>query len=1090
MSTQTRFPVFEDNQVLTSHQLNELRIFLDEDNRLTRTKLIGIGTAFGMKVAFIGTTNEIAISCGTGTTSEGYLITLGDCLTNRYRPYTLPVNSPYAPFMNGAVQDVTLYEMLTSASAIDTNIDVMYTAAPGGITSFLSDKAVVLFVEWADIIGDSCLGRKCDELGIDRTFTLRKLLVNFDDLDQIIFRSTGALSDPLYPTKFNLDDVIMRRVLFNPALAESKNYTDFSLNFARAFRTDIFTNIFNQLQDTYDVYKPILDIAYNGVNPFLDNSVTTLISSWTNYLNGAALGGGSPYFGMQYFYDFIKDLILAYDEFSVTAFELASECCINMTRFPRHLMIGEVIPTGNPGPSKYRQEFIYSRLHDDQKILWEKTIMLHKRIVLLLKSFDFTLVNDPLSTTIIRITPSYEKKSFLSERAIPFYYQHKNPYPLTSLSSAISDQLQKNWNYDSIRKNKISGTVVQLQAYWNQHVNQLVDRDSVQTPFYYNLDPYNFLRIEGHFKKSYTTVLDDPAFGLNVLKARFDLPFNVVALRLQGKAFDDVEARCNFEDLRSQYAAIRAGFLCKLDNVSGRIQLELNPSSFFKHVITDADAVSNNSSVEFRPPVPVSFSAPVEVGSDSSDSFAGRMSTPNPTFTFTAPTPQPGTSVLNRDKPLDTLIKDYNSNITSLNGKLANLKSLLPFEFKNFDYGADIASIDQSFIKTWIDAVNFAFTCKISFSRILDFIRNNTKTQFTKELYFILSHYTTEVLTLFNNFVQDCTYKQFEQVFYTYQYRVNYLIDHDPQLFSNFIKKHPGIEHKAGVQMGGTFIIVYNGDNITVDIKKNEHLVLVASNVAALTCRKTVLETKPVRTVGETIELSDINFQLTQCFNLNAQFIANEAPPISIQQVKVEPHEVIADFSLPYLCCCDCDCGEIPPPAEADLKLPTNVFVPVFYDFNMGDYAFGTTITRSIEGCTISVSTLTITADEIKKKIQYDPSNSILRLRFIENGIAHPHNDIATNTSPPTVLDAVGTTGGTAQIITSGTSQGFRYTPHANFVGLDSFNFIFEIFSTTGAIRLASTQGTIVINVTCQCDVVPPIEQVEILPDPSTTENT
>ena len=44
---QTSYPVFESGQVLTSRHLNDLVEYLDEQDRLTRNKLVGIGIVCG-----------------------------------------------------------------------------------------------------------------------------------------------------------------------------------------------------------------------------------------------------------------------------------------------------------------------------------------------------------------------------------------------------------------------------------------------------------------------------------------------------------------------------------------------------------------------------------------------------------------------------------------------------------------------------------------------------------------------------------------------------------------------------------------------------------------------------------------------------------------------------------------------------------------------------------------------------------------------------------------------------------------------------------------------------------------------------------
>ena len=47
--------------------------------------------------------------------------------------------------------------------------------------------------------------------------------------------------------------------------------------------------------------------------------------------------------GVQYFYDYLKDLILAYDELKDATFDLMDDCLPPSSRYPRHLMLGAVV---------------------------------------------------------------------------------------------------------------------------------------------------------------------------------------------------------------------------------------------------------------------------------------------------------------------------------------------------------------------------------------------------------------------------------------------------------------------------------------------------------------------------------------------------------------------------------------------------------------------------------------------------------------------------------------------------------------------------------------------------------------------------
>ena len=94
------FPVFEANQVLTSGHLNDVFDYLDQQERETRSYLIGIGIVCGLEIALSGST--ITVSKGCGVTSEGYLIVEPDDVSLvAYRTYMLPTDLDYPPFKSG-----------------------------------------------------------------------------------------------------------------------------------------------------------------------------------------------------------------------------------------------------------------------------------------------------------------------------------------------------------------------------------------------------------------------------------------------------------------------------------------------------------------------------------------------------------------------------------------------------------------------------------------------------------------------------------------------------------------------------------------------------------------------------------------------------------------------------------------------------------------------------------------------------------------------------------------------------------------------------------------------------------------------------
>jgi hypothetical protein len=542
------YPVFESNQVLTSTQLNNLVNYLDQQNRLTRTRLIGMGVVCGLELSHDPATQAITISKGTGITSEGYLISMGECETVKYRDYSLPPGTIYEPFVDPGTNemDIQLWELLTD-EADETDTTPLNTPA-----GFLSDKVVLLFVESYDKDLKSCLGKSCDELGKERILTIRKLLITKADLATVWARTNTGKLDALFPEKFNLPVINMPRVLFNPEQPNSSDYDAFSENYANAV-LNVFDAVFDALIETFDVYRPLLLESYDEQNPFENNPIDDLQNVLLNFLNNSA-SPGTPYLGVQYVYDLFQDLISAYTEFKNTAFDLMSECTPDMSRFPKHLMLGEAIPPGLSlcEQSEYRHVFVQPPVYNLQGDLLQRTIALHNRIVLMLESFDLERVNAALEEEFdIRITPSNEKVTALSLRSIPWYYD-----PNTVSSYDNLGRLKDYWSYDVSRKCPLESDGLVLN-YDDQDSDQSSAQDKLATPLFYDIADYPFLRIEGHIDLDFEEALDT----IDALKDQFDLPFKSIALQLDPDVSTlELDYSCGFEDIQEEYTVLRASF--------------------------------------------------------------------------------------------------------------------------------------------------------------------------------------------------------------------------------------------------------------------------------------------------------------------------------------------------------------------------------------------------------------------------------------------------------------------------------------------------------------------------------------------------
>ena len=260
--TQKNYPIFEANQVLTQGNLNDAFNYLDDQQRMTRANLIGIGIVCGLEVQLNGTT--IHLSKGCGITSEGYLIVEPESLDFvSYRLFVKP--SDYEPFNN---LKNNVYEIFTR--------EVSDTTPLGTGELDLQKHAVVLFLEKTEADLRNCSPNNCSDKGKEITPTIRHLLVKHEDFnpDNNIKKLDAAIrfsnKKSLLSMRLDLDDLRLPRYDVpnsNPADANQ---------ILRAFQVaikptmirndDLVTKTHNALNRAYEVYKPILQTHYQKIH--------------------------------------------------------------------------------------------------------------------------------------------------------------------------------------------------------------------------------------------------------------------------------------------------------------------------------------------------------------------------------------------------------------------------------------------------------------------------------------------------------------------------------------------------------------------------------------------------------------------------------------------------------------------------------------------------------------------------------------------------------------------------------------------------------------------------------------------------------
>jgi len=773
------YPVFEANQVLMSRHLNDAFDYLEQQERQTRSHLIGIGIACGLKIQLAG--SAIALSKGCGVTSQGYLIVEPEDLTlTAYRPYTLPTDIDYPTFKSDG-NPFAMWELFEDG--------VPNTTPLGSPAGFLDDKAVLLFLELKKEGLRTCSPNNCDDKGSQVTATVRRLLVARGDLDSIIAAANGlgsGLSEgdliAAMSARLNLPDLRLRRfdVLNSNPVSSDDVYTAF-LDMIR--QGDLASATGQALSAAYAAFRPLLAVDY-ATDPFAG------FAAAYGFLDSAP-GDTTQVKFLQYYADLFDDLLRAYDEFRWKGLELMCACCPDDGLFPRHLMLGLLHPENAANPDGYRQGFLPSPAVGNCEEEGAQLRQLFARIVAMCAGFtdqpklpkaNPSLPFDPQ----IRVTPSRRccGEDALEGMAIPYYYAQPGSQPLYPLWSPVLTQRR--------RANQNLG--------YNADLYTPAAPDFVTDPLRYDLGSRDFLRIEGHLGKDYQSVLR----SLLTMKSQYRLPIDVIALRTG--AYDDSQPvdlsqeQARFQDLEALYDSLRGELRAQL--AEGIMQL-------------------------YNFTIPAINGLPLSTGGTPQLPLLKQYA---PQFTYSANTIGAWYEhYLTRFENQGYIDVDQNA-ITSyamlylycalFNGTSAPDQSAYPHVVAIY-YSSKLAGIlDPS-----LAALNYAdFENKYQdLMALIRYLRSAAVHTVPADLAGFLPQ--DEFIDLCEGVLMGCKLDGIKAVRDEFQSRVGEL--KRLQFLSSFLQREPGIQHKAGVPLGGTFILVYHGDTTVNNFGLGQNLGLL-----------------------------------------------------------------------------------------------------------------------------------------------------------------------------------------------------------------------------------------------------------------------
>jgi hypothetical protein len=465
-----QFNHFVDDQVLTSHQLNEFLEYFNEQDRLSRIFLNGVGIVCGFQVSLAQATSEITVNQGCAITTDGDLLKLvididnpqaklskdtktmdiSNIVFSHYKPFD-DDKAKYAHFKKGA-GTINLLELVpkTIADPAEGHLNLN--------TLNLSDKVVLLYLENYLKTPDLCTESNCDNQGQTEVQKLKVLLVSKSEIEDDV-----NPKDPIYNTHNVYENYLkvyplaMPKVVLDSSTGLSNNIQTFQ-KLATSYRkaiTQIKTPMRANLEEIFLGFNSILKISATIRNNIL-NGVQQLDSFATNER-------------VQYRYDVTKDLCETYNELYHLLLNLKTICCPPVTSFPKHVLLGSL--QNNEPYSEMRHEFYPAPKSESIQDYVSEAQSLVLKIHILINRFSINM------TGPVKITPSVAD-GVLSKKTIPFYYN-------------VNQSFISQWDFNKTREYKQKFNL-------SYHTEHLANIPWVQQPLKSEDERVCLYRIEGH----------------------------------------------------------------------------------------------------------------------------------------------------------------------------------------------------------------------------------------------------------------------------------------------------------------------------------------------------------------------------------------------------------------------------------------------------------------------------------------------------------------------------------------------------------------------------------------------------------------
>ncbi|BCL33737.1 hypothetical protein [Nostoc sp. MS1] len=917
------YPIFTANQVLSKDDLNHLVNYLDEQNRLTRAYFIGMGIVGGLEVSsvFDTTSSHIQISAGCGITSEGYAIALADTKLTHYCEEQLVLTTLFDSQVSTAVQtDSNVIELFAQSRKESLPLN---QASDGSLrdetafNNFFGDRVLVVLCELEESKRDTCR-LNYDNLSNELNFNYRFFLIAPNDVAQKLLKTgfspeeniaalftarNNYLQEELEQKQFKDFAPKIQRFGYKQSdnisildLTKISDYEAFWQEYRRICENAIasidnaFRKLFRLFSPFFSSFNPNSQADFNGLKERLEEILKGISASQDNQ-TPIPSEKAEPTYAIQYFYDYLSQLVAAFDELAAAAFDLMDDCTPDTQRFPKFLMLG-IVPEPNQAPkvyepaSPYRSYFNQPPIYNGNQQRVKQVRYLYDRLINLCQNTSFYLL--PFSDTPLKITPSKDSSVPLSEQAIPYYLNYPKIY--------------RYWNYDAYRQ----GRSHLLPAYCSHKNSDNTPAIPPGEDLVYRLDKHNFYRIEGHIGKANGDVFK----RIKEYQKLYNLPFDVITLKVGSQAsLQDLNITGQFDDLELDFSRLKQNFqtiFLKEKTASENVLLNT-----LKEVLFDQPSLTAINLNQVYNPILELARQP-----EAYEFVKGDQTQTYQLFILDKNNKRIAQYVIKKNDTKGNNFQDFsdlNIDFSQFNGdeingeqqrivrEIANSLSLEKITYgivdKNPNYYLKLLTDSVLNLPSKDNTNNNNYT-PILLSLGSFTVKNNSEQptiaqpefQDIETLYNWLQGLPEEFIVNVNKkdykiaklqAAKELNYFEIIQLISTYQRRLEQMIK--LHLFNKFAEQYPGVEHLGGVPKGGTFILVYvDGEEINQ---------LLAADKDRFIYKLRSLRTK---TIKESACLPPDRFE---------ESISNREK--LLQELRERKDVVVGDFCLPYRCSSD-----------------------------------------------------------------------------------------------------------------------------------------------------------------------------------------